>query len=65
MFGRFVGWFKIRYVFTDEQLMDAIDMLERSDLRKLSYEGQVKAEKAWKYIAKELVRRGHSEYDTP
>ena len=58
MFGRLVGWFKIRYVFTDEQLMDTIYMLERSDLRKLSYEGQVMAEKARKYIAKELSRRG-------
>jgi hypothetical protein len=62
MLKRLIGWFKIRYVFSDQQLIDALDLLEYADIRKLPYEKQVKAEKAWRYIADELVRRGYEDY---
>jgi hypothetical protein len=63
MLKRFIGWFKVRFVFTDEQLMDTVDMIDRVDPNIL------KDDKLWKqaqgariYIIKELIRRGHYEY---
>jgi hypothetical protein len=63
MLKRLIGWFKVRFVFTDEQLIDAVDMIDRVDPNIL------KDDKLWKqaqdvriYIIKELIRRGHYEY---
>ena len=63
MLKRLIGWFKVRFVFTDEQLIDAVDMVDRVDPNIL------KDDKLWKqaqgariYIIKELIRRGHYEY---
>lgn len=63
MFGRLIGWFKIRFVFTDEQLMDTVDMIDRVDRIKLNDERLwKKAQDAKLYIIKELIRRGHNKY---
>lgn len=58
-----VSWFKIRFVFTEEQLMDAVDMVDRVDRKKLNDERLWKqAQKARLYIIRELVRRGNTDY---
>jgi hypothetical protein len=63
MFGRLIGWFKVRFVFTDEQLMDAVDMLDRVDRKKLNDEKLwKKAQDARAYIIRELIRREHYDY---
>ncbi len=59
MFGRLKGWFKIRYVFTDEQLLDTIDFIDRVDRKKLNDERLWKqVQEAKIYILRELLRRG-------
>jgi len=35
MLNRFVAWFKIRFVFTDGQLMDAVEMIDFAERKKL------------------------------
>jgi hypothetical protein len=63
MIGRLVAWFKVRFVFTDEQLMDAVEMVDRVDRNKLNDEKLwKKAQDARAYIIRELIRRGHHEY---
>lgn len=62
MFKRLIGWFKIRFVFTDEQLVDAVDMIDNADRKKLDAAVWQKAQEARIYIIKELIRRGHNEY---
>jgi hypothetical protein len=50
-------------VFTDEQLMDAVEMVDRVDRKKLNDERLwKKAQDARAYIVRELIRRGHYEY---
>ena len=59
MLRRLVGWFKIRYVFTDEQLEDTIYMIDRVDRQKLNDERiWQQAQEAKIYILRELLRRG-------
>lgn len=59
MIRRMVAWFKVRFVFTDEQLMDALEMVDRVDRKKLNDEELWnKAQDARAYIARELERRG-------
>ena len=63
MIRRLIGWFKIRFVFTDDQLMDAVDMIDRVDRKKLNDERLwEQAQKAKVYIIRELLRRGRTEY---
>lgn len=63
MIRRFVSWFKIRFLFTDEQLMDAVDFVDRVDRKKLNDERVWKSAQAAKvYIIRELLRRGRTEY---
>lgn len=63
MFKRFIGWFKVRFIFTDEQLIDAVNMVDRVDRKRLNDERIWNAAQAARiYIIKELVRRGHDEY---
>jgi hypothetical protein len=62
MIKRLIGWFKIRFVFTDEQLMNAVDMIDLADSKKLDAAVWQKAQEARIYIIKELIRRGHNEY---
>lgn len=63
MIGRLVAWFKVRYVFTDEQLMEAVEMVERADREKVNDEDVWnKAQDARAYIVRELIRRGHYDY---
>ena len=59
MFRRLVKWFKIRYVFSDESLLDAIKFFGRVDRQLLN------DEKLWKEVQynnlllkKESLRRG-------
>ncbi len=59
MFRRLVGWFKIRYVFTDESLLAAIKFFGKVDRKLLN------DEKLWKEVQynnlilkKEGLRRG-------
>jgi len=63
MFKRFIGWFKVRYVYSDQQLMDAVDMVDRVDPKLLKDDALWKqAQGARIYIIRELIRRGHYEY---
>ena len=63
MFKRSIGWFKIRYVYSDQQLMDAVDMIDRVDPKLLKDDALWKqAQGARIYIIRELIRRGHYEY---
>ena len=63
MFKRFISWFKIRYVYSDQQLMDAVDMVDRVDPKLLNDEKLwQQAQGARIYIIRELIRRGHYEY---
>lgn len=62
MIKRLIGWFKIRFVFTDAQLVDAVDMIDNADRKKLDAAVWQKAQEARIYIIKELIRRGHNEY---
>lgn len=65
MIRRLIAWFKIRFVFTDEQLMDAVDMIDRVDRDRLNDERLWKqAQDARVYIIRELIRRGRTEYTT-
>jgi len=60
---RFIGWFKVRFVFTDEQLFDTIDLIDRVDRKRLNDERLWKqAQDAKVYVIKELIRRGHNEF---
>jgi hypothetical protein len=57
--GRLIAWFKIRFVFTTEQLEDAIYMIDRVDRARLNNEKLwEQAQLAREYILKELARRG-------
>ena len=63
MLRRLISWFKIRFVFTDEQLIDAVDMVDRVDRKKLNDEELwKKSQDARAYIIRELIRRGHYDY---
>lgn len=63
MLRRFIGWFKIRFVFTDEQLVDTVDFIDRVDRKKLNDERLWKeAQDARVYIIRELLRRGNTDY---
>ena len=63
MIRRLIAWFKIRFVFTDQQLMDAVDMIDRVDRDRLNDERLWKqAQDARVYIIRELIRRGNTEY---
>jgi hypothetical protein len=63
MFKRFISWFKIRFIFSDQQLMDAVDMVDRVDPNLLNDENLwQQAQSARIYIIRELIRRGHYEY---
>lgn len=58
MIGRFIAWFKIRFIFTTEQLQDAIYLIDRVDRQRLNDEAiWQKAQEAKIYIQKELDRR--------
>ena len=58
MIGRFIAWFKIRFIFTTEQLQDAIYLIDRVDRQRLNDESLwQKAQEAKIYIQKELDRR--------
>ena len=57
--GRLIAWFKIRFIFTTEQLEDAIYMIDRVDRDCLNDEKLwEQAQLAREYILKELTRRG-------
>ena len=63
MIRRLIGWFKIRFVFTDEQLVDTVDFIDRVDRKKLNDERLWKeAQDARVYIIRELLRRGNTDY---
>lgn len=63
MIRRFIGWFKVRFVFTDEQLIEAVDMVNRVDRKKLNDERVWKsAQDAKIYLIRELLRRGRTEF---
>lgn len=56
--GRLIAWFKIRFIFTTEQLEDAIYLIDRVDRKRLNDEKLwVQAQLAREYILKELTRR--------
>ena len=58
MIGRFIAWFKIRFIFTTEQLEDAIYLIDRVDRQRLNDEALwQKAQEAKIYIQRELDRR--------
>ena len=58
-----ISWFKIRFVFTDDQLFDTVDLIDRVDRKRLNNERLWKeAQDAKIYIIKELIRRGHNEF---
>lgn len=60
---RVVAWVKIRFVFTDEQLLDTVDLIDRVDRERLNDERLWKlAQDARIYVIKELIRRGHNEF---
>jgi hypothetical protein len=60
---QFIGWFKVRFIFSDQQLMDAVEMVDRVDPEILKDDALWKqAQGARIYIIKELIRRGHYEY---
>ena len=57
--GRLIAWFKIRFIFTTEQLEDAIYMIDRVDRDRLNDEKLwEQAQLAREYLLKELTRRG-------
>ena len=57
--GRLIAWFKIRFIFTTEQLEDAIYLIDRVDRERLNDEKLwEQTQLAREYILKELVRRG-------
>lgn len=57
--GRLIAWFKIRFIFTTEQLEDAIYLIDRVDRDRLNDENLwEQAQLAREYILKELTRRG-------
>lgn len=57
--GRLIAWFKVRFIFTTEQLEDAIYLIDRVDRKRLNNEKLwEEAQLARKYILKELTRRG-------
>ena len=57
--GRLIAWFKIRFIFTTEQLEDAIYMIDRVDRDRLNDEKLwEQAQLAREYLVKELTRRG-------
>jgi hypothetical protein len=62
MFNRFVSWFKIRFVFTDGQLMDAVEMIDFAERKKFTDASWKQIQDARLYIIKELIRRGHNDY---
>jgi hypothetical protein len=60
---RVISWFKIRFVFTDEQLMDAIELIDQVDRKRLNDEKLWKqSQEAKLYLIKELIRRGYNEF---
>jgi len=62
MLNRFVAWFKIRFVFTDDQLMDAVEMIDFANRKDFTDASWKQLREARLYIIKELIRRGHNDY---
>lgn len=63
MFRCLISWFKIRFLFTDEQLLDTIYLIDRVDRARLDDDRLWKqAQDARLYVIKELIRRGHDEF---
>ena len=62
MIKRLVGWFKVRFIFTEEQLVDAVDLIDRADPSKLEESVWKKAKEARLYLIRELVRRGNIDF---
>ena len=60
LIGQFVGWFKIRFIFSDKALLDTLAFFERVDRERLNDE-KLWAEVQYNYdiIYKELDRRGY------
>lgn len=66
MLRRLIGWFKVRFVFTDDQLLDTIYLIDRVDRSRLNDERLWKqAHDARLYVIRELIRRGHYEFIVP
>lgn len=63
MIRRVVAWFKVRYVFTDEQLIDAVRLIDQVDRDRLEDEALwQKAQDARAYLIRELFRRGRTKH---
>ena len=63
MIRRVVAWFKVRYVFTDEQLIDAVRLIDQVDRDRLEDEALWhKAQDARAYLIRELKRRGRTKH---
>jgi len=63
MLRRLIGWFKVRFVFTDEQLLDTVYLIDRVDQTRLNDARLWKqAQDARLYVIRELIRRGHDEF---
>jgi hypothetical protein len=62
MLNRFVSWFKIRFVFTDGQLIDTVEMIDFAERKKFTDDSWKQIQDARLYIIKELIRRGHDDY---
>lgn len=63
MIRRIVAWFKVRFVFTDEQLIDAVRLIDQVDRERLEDEALwQKAQDARAYLIRELKRRGRTKY---
>ena len=63
MIRRIVAWFKVRFVFTDEQLIDAVRLIDQVDRERLEDEALwQKAQDARAYLIRELVRRGRTKH---
>ena len=63
MVRRFVKWFKIRFVFSNDQLVATFQFFDRVD-RELLNDERLWAEVQYNKhtIALELIRRGRTEY---
>lgn len=59
MLRRLMAWFKVRFVFTNEQLLDTVYLIDRIDRNRLNDERLWKQSRdARQYIINELLRRG-------
>jgi hypothetical protein len=62
MLRRIIAWFKIRFVFTDEQLIDTVQLLDCAERKKFNDAEWDRLQDARIYIIRELIRRGHYDY---